>query len=796
MARPTRRPGNLPAETTSFIGRRRETAEVRRTLTQARLITLTGPGGVGKTRLALRLAADLSRGFRHGAWLAELAEVTDPALVSSALLAALDLRDQAAAAPATLLAGYLRDRELLLVVDNCEHLLTASAGLVAGLLSAAPGLRVIATSREPLSVPGEHVVPVPPLDLPVPDSAEPLERLRQNETVRLFTERAAAASGSFGLTAANQAAVVDLCRRLDGLPLALELAAVRTRVLTVAQIAGRLGDRFGLLTGGSRAALPRHQTLRTTIEWSHDLLDGAERAVLRRACVFAGRFTLDDVEGVCTGPGPGTGTGLAAPGALDVLSSLVDKSLVMKEEAGGEACYRLHETMREFARLQLAAAGEQEETEQRCAAHYRMASLLAAAGGRAELLSLLRWADLEIDNLRAVMRRCQDRGDLSGGLELAVGLAWYWITRATTEGMRWLAAFIAAPGGDPRIRAWGHFLRGFLAVLKADPAAAGPLLHDAVGVARATGQPDVLVEALAMASVAENMAGQHAVARRLLAEAAAATDGLDYPSGPISVLQARALSGFTEADLDTVRSASAEALRRAEQIGDRYGQGIMLLNLALADLAGGSPAGAGPRLASALRMARELDDRMAQFCLMDATGCHAALTGHPRRAAQLFGAAATAGTDAGANIMPFLAPLVARIRQETEAALGPARFAAEHEAGRQLSRDAAADLALGGLGPEPAAAADPAAVPAGRGPAGRGPAGQGPAGRGPAGLGPLAKREADVARLIAEGLTNKEIGSRLFISERTVDSHVRSILNKLGFSSRAQIAAWMAAPDQ
>jgi predicted ATPase/DNA-binding CsgD family transcriptional regulator len=775
MARPTRRPGNLPAETTSFIGRRRETAEVRRTLTQARLITLTGPGGVGKTRLALRLAADLSRGFKHGAWLAELAEVTDPALVSSALLTALDLRDQAAAGPAALLAGYLRDRELLLVVDNCEHLLTASAGLVAGLLAAAPGLRVIATSREPLSVPGEHVVPVPPLDLPVPDRAEPLDRLRQNETVRLFTERAAAASGSFELTAANQAAVVDLCRRLDGLPLALELAAVRTRVLTVAQIAGRLGDRFGLLTVSRRAALPRHQTLRTTIEWSHDLLDGGERAVLRRACVFAGRFTLDDVEGVCTGTG--TGADLAAPEALNVLSSLVDKSLVMKEEAGGEACYRLHETMREFARLQLAAAGEQEETEQRCAAHYRMASLLAAAGGRAQLLSLLRWADLEIDNLRAVMLRCQDRGDLADGLELAVGLAWYWITRATTEGMRWLAAFVAAPGGDPRIRAWGHFLRGFLAVLKADPAAAGPLLHDAVGVARATGQPDVLVEALAMASVAENMAGQHAAARRLLAEAAAATDGLDYPSGPISVLQARALSGFTEADLDTVRSASAEALRRAEQIGDRYGQGIMLLNLALADLAGGSPAGAGPRLASALRMARELDDRVAQFCLMDATGCHAALTGQPRRAAQLFGAAAAAGTDAGANIMPFLAPLVARIQQETEAALGPARFAAEYEAGRQLSRDAAVDLALG----EPArqAATAPGTALA-----------SGPA------PGPLAKREADVARLVAEGLTNKEIGSRLFISERTVDSHVRSILNKLGFSSRAQIAAWMAAPDQ
>ncbi|HEV8220916.1 MAG TPA: AAA family ATPase, partial [Streptosporangiaceae bacterium] len=377
MARPTRRPGNLPAETTSFVGRRHESAEVRQKLTRARLITLTGPGGVGKTRLAVRLAADLGRRFKHGAWLAELAEVTDPALVSSALLTALDLRDQAAADPATLLAGYLRDRELLLVVDNCEHLLDASAGLVASLLAVAPGLRVIATSREPLSVPGEHVVPVPPLDLPVPDGAEPLDRLRQNETVRLFTERAAAASGSFELTAANQAAVIGLCRSLDGLPLALELAAVRTRVLTVEQISGRLGDRFSLLTGGSRAALPRHQTLRTTIEWSHDLLDGGERAVLRRACVFAGRFTLEDVEGVCTA------ADLAAPEALNVLSSLVDKSLVMKEEeAGGEACYRLHETMREFARLQLAAAGEQEETERHCAGYYRTRALMAAMSGR------------------------------------------------------------------------------------------------------------------------------------------------------------------------------------------------------------------------------------------------------------------------------------------------------------------------------------------------------------------------------------------------------------------------------
>jgi DNA-binding CsgD family transcriptional regulator len=617
------------------------------------------------------------------------------------------------------------------------------------------------------------VVPVPPLDLPVPDGAEPLDRLRQNETVRLFTERAAAASGAFELTAANQAAVVDLCRRLDGLPLALELAAVRTRVLTVAQIAGRLGDRFGLLTGGSRAALPRHQTLRTTIEWSHDLLADDERAVLRRACVFAGRFTLEDVEGVCTA------ADLAAPEALNVLSSLVDKSLVMKEEeAGGEACYRLHETMREFARLQLAAAGEQEETERHCAEYYRTRALMAALSGRARVLEQLRWADLEIDNVRAVLRRCQDRGDGPCGLDIAVGLGWYWVTRATTEGMRWLGGFVALPGGDPRRRAWGQFLRGFLAVLKADPAAARPPLDAAIRSATAADQPDILVEALAMASVAESMAGDLAAARRLLDRAAAAMAGQDYPAGAMAVLQARALHGFAEEDLAVVRSASEEAARLAEEHGDRYVQGVMLLNLGSAALTGGALAEARPLLAGALRVARELDDRVAQFCLLDALGCHAGMDGRPRLAAQLFGAAATVRAEAGANVMPSLAALLARTQQRVTADLGPARFAAEHEAGRQLSRDAAADLALGEPAREPATAAGPAAALA------------------PAGLGPLARREADVARLVAEGLTNKEIGSRLFISERTVDSHVRSILNKLGFSSRAQIAAWMAAPDQ
>jgi predicted ATPase/DNA-binding CsgD family transcriptional regulator len=765
MARPTRRAGNLPAEATSFIGRRRELTEVRKKLTEARLVSLVGPGGVGKTRLAIRIATDLRRGFRGGGWLVELAEVLDPALVSNAVMAALDLRDQAASAPTAILLGYLRDKELLLVVDNCEHLLEAAGRIVTDVMKAAPGVRVIATSREPLSVPGEHVVPVPPLELPPSRAAEPLASVQHNEAVRLFTERATAASGAFELTTANQAAVVELCRRLDGLPLAIELAAVRTRVLTVEQILDRLTDRFGLLTGGSRAALPRHQTLRTTIEWSHDLLADGERAVLRRSCVFAGRFTLEDVESVCT-----SGDAPAAQ-ALDLLSSLVDKSLVMKEDANGLACYRLHETMREFAGLKLAEAGEEETVELRCAEYYRSTGGLSALEGRYRLLEWLAWADLEIDNVRAVLQRCVIRTDAERGIDLAANLGWYWVTRATSEGMRWLDELLALEGGSLGTRAWAYFIRGFLAVLKADPVAAKPALQAAMATARQAGQRDALTEALSIASIAEGITGDRASARRLLDEAQGTTSPA-YPAGTLSVLQARAFNGFFEADLDAVRSAASEGARLAREAGDLYGLEMMLLNLGSAALIAGDLGESKPLLAESLRIADQMDDRVALFYLLDAFGCHAALSGQARLAAQLLGAADTVRTEVGANIMPFLAPLLAQARESAAAALGTTRFTAEFEAGRRLERDEASALALG----KPARAAVAAS--------------------GRAGTGPLGEREAEVARLVADGLTNKEIGGRLFISERTVDSHVRSILNKLGFSSRAQIAAWIASPGQ
>jgi predicted ATPase/DNA-binding NarL/FixJ family response regulator len=755
----------MPAEATSFVGRRYELAEARKKLAAARLVSVTGPGGVGKTRLAIRIAASLGRGFPGGAWLAELAELQDPALAANAVMAALGLRDQAAAEPLALLCSYLKDKELLLVLDNCEHLLEAAAHLVSEVLRAAPGVRVIATSREPLSVAGEHVLPVPPLELPSPYPGEPLARLRQNEAVMLFIERAAAASGHFELTLSNQAAVAGLCRRLDGLPLAIELAAVRTRVLGPEQIRDRLTDRFGLLTGGSRAALPRQQTLRTTIEWSYDLLTVTERTLLARLCVFAGRFTLEDVESVCcSGEVP-------AARALDLLSSLIDKSLVINDDPAGDSCYRLHETMREYARLRLREADEEDAVEQRCADHYLSWSAQFAVEGRYRLLDWLAWTELEIDNIRAVLRHCLDREAFRRGIDLATCLIWFWITRATAEGVRWLDELLARQPG-PAANPWAYFARGFLAVLQNDPAAAGAALEHGATAARAAQQRDALSQSLAMASIAAGMAGHSASSRQLLDEARGVADGLDDPATMLMIYQARALNGLLDGDLDAVRSAASHGARLSREAGDLYSLDMMLLNQGLAALISGDLHQARQRAAEGLRIARQLDDRVAQCHLLGVLGCCAAGSREPRLAAQLFGAAENLRAEAGAAINGGLAPALAQATTLVTAALGPSRFATEFTAGQQLSRDAAAGLALGEAAP---AAGAPSAHRS---------------------AGVLRQRETDVARLVAEGLSNKEIGARLFISERTVESHVRNIMNKLGFSSRAQIAGWMATPDR
>jgi predicted ATPase/DNA-binding CsgD family transcriptional regulator len=758
MARTRRRSGNLPAEATSFVGRRRKLTEVRKRLAGARLVSLVGPGGVGKSRLALRAATDLARGFADGAWLVEVAEVRDPALVSNAVMTALDLRDQAATEPLPLLLAFLKDRELLLVLDNCEHLLEAVAQLVTYVIGAGAGVRVIATSREPLSISGEHVVPVPPLELPTAGRDEPLHQLRQNEAVTLFVERAAAASGQFELTESNQAAVTDVCRRLDGLPLAIELAAVRTRVLSIEQILERLTDRFGLLTGGSRAALPRQQTLRTTIDWSYDLLSEHEQTLFRALCVFAGRFTLEDIEAVC------------GPGSLDRLSSLVDRSLAIKEDAQGAACYRLHETIREYAALRMRKAGEEEDLEERCLEHYHVKSLGSGLEARYRLPDWLEWMDLEIDNFRAVLRRCVEREDFARGLDIATSVGWYWITRATTEGVWWLDQFLAAGQGNPVSLAWAHFMRGFLAVLQSDASAARDPLARAASAARELEMPSLLVQALTLQSITASMEGDPESAARWQEEAAAVASGMDDEPAEISVLQAKCLNGLFLGEAAAVRVAAAEGVRLAREWKDSYALGMMLMNEGYASLVMEDTDGARRLFAESIGIAHRIDDRIAQYALLDALGYQAARAGQARVGAQLLGAADSVRKSAGARLIGFLPAMLGEAEQTMVAALGKARFEAEFEAGTRMSRDEAIGLALGA----------PARTLAST----------------QSGDGVLGKRESEVAQLVAEGLSNKQIGARLFISERTVATHVGSILNKLGFNSRAQIAAWVSAPGE
>jgi DNA-binding CsgD family transcriptional regulator len=482
-------------------------------------------------------------------------------------------------------------------------------------------------------------------------------------------------------------------------------------------------------------------------------------------CVFAGRFTLDDVESVCCSGD------LPAARALDLLSSLIDKSLVIKEDAGSAACYRLHETMREYARLKLREAGEEDTVELRCADYYLSRCAHFALEGRYRLLEWLSWTELEIDNVRAVLQRCMDRGDSLLGIDLASSLIWYWITRATTEGVRWLDELLpreARPAAHP----WAYFVRGFLAVLQNDPAAARPALERGVTAARAAGRPDALSQSLAMASIAASMAGDRASSGRLLDEARVVADGLDDLGTTLMMGQARALNGLLDGDLGTVRSAASQGARLSREAGDLYSLGMMLLNQGFAALISGDVRESAQRCTEGLRIARQLDDRVAQCHLLGALACCAARSRELRLAAQLFGATENLRAEVGASINAGMAPALAQATTSVTAALGPSKFGTEFKAGQQLGRHAAARLALRETAPPAATASD----------------------HGSAGV--LRQRETEVARLVADGLSNKEIGARLFISERTVESHVRSIMNKLGFNSRAQIAGWMATPDR
>ena len=728
-------------------------------LAEARLISLVGPGGVGKTRLAARLATDLARGFTDGGWWVSLAEVRDPAQVAAAMMTALDVQDQGSLDPTDLVVARLRGSALLLVLDNCEHLLTAAAAVVDTILRAAPQVRVIATSREPLQVPGEYVLPVPPLGLPPAGGGTSPTQLQQNEAVSLFVQRARAATGTFEVTDDNHVALAEVCRRLDGLPLALELAAVRTRVLSPEQILTRLSDRFALLTGGSRVALPRHQTLQTTIDWSHDLLDVAEQRLLRRLCVFAGLFTLDDLEPVCVWDGESVVV-------LELLSSLVDKSLVTREDLGAVTGFRLHETMRAYAAAKLRDAGEDDRLDDMFVAHYWTRTVDTASAFWRRPVAWLAWMNLQVDNIRLTLQKCLDAADWRRGLDIITATGPYWSTRGTRDSRTWLDQLLTAAGDAADVPAEAYRLRGSVEMRRADADAARPWLVRAIDTARAANDRPQLAAALATASIAENMAGRPAVAAQLLEEAdTIAADEMTDPV-PVEVIQAKAVAAFFQGDVAAADQLAAAGEQLCRASGDLSYLVQMLIYRGQAAIFTGDVDRSKALLLEALRVARRLDDRPAQFDLLSLLVWPASTTGQARLAAQLLGAADGVQAQAATGLTGPYEPLLTRARETAIGTLGRSGFETAFAAGQRMPREDALRLALG----ETPSVADADSAPAG----------------------PLAPREIDVAQLIAEGLTNKQIAGRLFISDRTVATHVRNIMNKLGFDTRSQIANWVA----
>lgn len=562
-------PGNLPIALTDFIGRTREMATLADLLASGRLVTLTGPGGSGKTRLSQQIAAARAGAYPDGVWLVELASLADPALVIRTVATVAGLREVPDDEIEEALVRFFRPRRCLLILDNCEHLIEPCARLAAALAQTCPSLTILCTSREPLHVPGEQLFPVPPLSLPETSGALTVAGAGGSEAVQLFVTRAVAVRPTFRLTPDNVRTVAEICRRLDGIPLALELAAARIKLLSAEEVAERLNDRFRLLTSSSAVILPRHQTLRAAVDWSHDLLGEQERAFFRRLAVFPGGWTVAAAEQVCAGDG------IAEDETLDLLGELVDKSLITVEEQHGALRYRLLETIREYAWEKLAASGEAD-----AACERREAWLLALAEqplpereGPALVARLLR-LEQEIDNFRAALAwRLDAAAGAEAGLRLAAALGPFWEAQGgNAEGRRWLGRFLeACPAAPVALRASALFQAGRLTTWLCDYDEAGALLEESLALYRQTD------DRRAMATVcywlADNFQQLHENQRavELLQQGLALYEQVGDKLGIARTLRELAMVAVYDGDFERAESLCEQSLALYREMGDRHG---------------------------------------------------------------------------------------------------------------------------------------------------------------------------------------------------------------------------------
>jgi predicted ATPase/DNA-binding SARP family transcriptional activator len=564
---------NLPEALSSFVGRDDETEQIGGLLRGHRLVTLVGPGGCGKTRLAIEVGARQLDDHSDGVWLVELAAVTQPAQVPSTLGAVWGLQDAGTGAVATRVVEYLASRELVLIVDNCEHLIASVADLVNDILHCAPLMRVLATSREPLGVAGEVTVRVPSLGLPREGSLRP-DEANAADAVRLFVDRAAQARPGFALTAANTAAVVEICRRLDGIPLALELAAARVRALAPGEIAERLNQRFTLLTGGPRTALPRHRTLRSLIDWSWELLSDPERRLLRRLAVFAGGFTLDAAQSVCAAEHS------SSEDLLGILSALIEKSLLVAEWTDETSRYTMLETIRQYALDQLAQAGEETSFRDRhlswvVALHAQAESGLFGP----EQEAWTRTCETELANARAALAWAQATGQHDAGLGIAAVQRLWQHLGQLTEGRTWLELLLATPASDQSLRAHAFNVAGYLAYLQGDLAQARSHLEQGIGENLRLRRPDDVLYALGSLSQVALAEGHQDEARRYLTSAPEWARLADHRSERARTTSMLSRFAIADGEMERATTLANESLADYKKLGDRHGMASPLRHL-------------------------------------------------------------------------------------------------------------------------------------------------------------------------------------------------------------------------
>ena len=763
-------PHNLPLQLTTFVGRTHEKSEVKRLLGSSRLLTLMGAGGAGKTRLALKVASETRERFPDGVWLVELGPLSDPALVARTAATALGVADQGEKPPLAALLEALRNRRLLLVLDNCEHLIGAASKFAETLLRSCPEVRFLATSREALGIAGETAWRVPSLSVPDDRGTQATDRVRDYEAIQLFETRAQASDPGFHVTPENAAAVVQVCRRLDGIPLAIELAAARVNMLTVEDLRAKLDDRFVLLTGGSRTALPRQQTLRAAMDWSYDLLPENERALLRLLSVFAGGWTLDAAEAVCST------VAIKRSDVLALLGRLVDKSLVLTDTRYGRARYRLLETVRQYARDRLVESGGAAEIRRR---HRDWYGAVAEQGSTMlrgpEQAVWMERLEVEHDNFRAALEwSAVDPAGAEAGLRLAGALMWFWFIRGHWREARMRLERALERGGEASETVLPAVMQGaaFFAWRLGDNTRTNELGAEGLALCRRLDDKPNMALMLMWLGIAAIRALDYERATGFFGECVEVARGLgDTWTAALATAQAGIVARHL-GDCNRAIVLHNESLAVTRRLGDGFTTVYNFRNLGNDTLQLGDYARAESYFLEGLKLGGQAAHHAPWVTEECVEGLAQVACGQGRyeRAARLFGAVdrlfQIIGHRRSTRDQTGVEERIASARR----GLGDAAFEKAWADGQAMTIEQAVDYALERGEPEkPSKSRQPGKELEGD---------------------PLTAREHEVATLVARGQTNREIAAALVISERTADAHVQNILNKLGFSSRAQIAAW------